>query len=322
VRRALDGVRPGVLCLTETELWPLIVARAQQRGIAVALVNGRISERSYPRYRAARRLFRPTLERISLFAMQSEEDARRIKEIGAPPERVLVTGNLKYDVAPAAAFPDAPRLRRAASGRPIVVAASTAEGEESLVLEAWRALRQPPLLAIAPRRPERFDEAARLIERSGARLLRRSGRPGENERGAALDDAAPDEGSRDVYLLDTIGELASLYSEASIAVIGGSFRPPGGGHNPIEAWERGVPVVTGPHMSNFRDIAAEGEAAGILRREPDAPALSRALEQLLSRPEDLEKRGERARALVETARGAAEKTARALSRLRPAATAR
>jgi 3-deoxy-D-manno-octulosonic-acid transferase len=314
VRRALDSARPGVLCLTETEIWPLIIARAHERGIAVALVNGRISERSYPRYRAARRLFRPTLERISLFAMQSEEDARRIREMGAPEQRIIVTGNLKYDIAPAPPFPDAARLRAAAAGRPIVVAASTAEGEEALVLEACRARKCPFLLAIAPRRPERFDEVARLIEKSGGRLLRRSGGPLEN-----VPESLPARGNLDVYLLDSIGELASLYGEAKIAVVGGSFRSGGGGHNPIEAWERGVPVLTGPHMSNFRAVAAEGDAAGILRRVPDAAALSQALDEMLSNPGDLDARAQRARDLVKSARGAAERTAGALTRLRPGA---
>jgi 3-deoxy-D-manno-octulosonic-acid transferase len=318
VRRALDSVRPGVLCLTETEIWPLIIARARERGASVALVNGRISERSYPRYRAARRFLRPTLERMALFAMQSAEDARRIVEIGAPRERVLVTGNIKYDIAPAAPFPDAARLRAAAAGRPIVVAASTAEGEEELVLEARRALAPPILLAIAPRRPERFEEVARRIERSGARLLRRSTAPGENVSVAA----GPTNGRSDVYLLDSIGELASLYGEATLAVVGGSFQEGGGGHNPIEAWERGVPVITGPHMTNFRDIAADGEAAGILRRAAGAGELARTLAEMLSMPEDLAARAARARAVVESARGAADKTAAALSRLRSASAAR
>ncbi|HEY7370475.1 MAG TPA: glycosyltransferase N-terminal domain-containing protein [Thermoanaerobaculia bacterium] len=318
VRRALDSVRPGVLCLTETEIWPLIVARARERGTSVALVNGRISERSYPRYRAARRFLRPTLERFALFAMQSAEDARRIAAIGAPKERILVTGNIKYDIAPAPPFADGARLRSAAMGRPIVVAASTAEGEEDLVLEALRAIAQPILLAIAPRRPERFEEVARRIERSGARLLRRSASPGENAPVAA----GPTNGRSDVYLLDSIGELASLYGEAKLAVVGGSFQEGGGGHNPIEAWERGVPVITGPHMSNFRDIAADGEAAGILRRAAGAGELGRAIEQMLSLPEDLAARAARARAIVEASRGAAEKTAAALSRLRAASAAR
>jgi 3-deoxy-D-manno-octulosonic-acid transferase len=229
-----------------------------------------------------------------------------------------VTGNIKYDIAPAAPFPDAARLRAAAAGRPIVVAASTAEGEEELVLEARRALAPPILLAIAPRRPERFEEVARRIERSGARLLRRSTAPGENVSVAA----GPTNGRSDVYLLDSIGELASLYGEATLAVVGGSFQEGGGGHNPIEAWERGVPVITGPHMTNFRDIAADGEAAGILRRAAGAGELARTLAEMLSMPEDLAARAARARAVVESARGAADKTAAALSRLRSASAAR
>jgi 3-deoxy-D-manno-octulosonic-acid transferase len=304
VRRALDGVRPGVLCLTETEIWPLAIARAHARGIAVALVNGRLSERSFPRYRAARRFFSGVLSKVSLFAMQSEEDARRVREIGAPADRVLVTGNLKFDIAPAGAFPDGARLARAASGRVVLVAASTAEAEEALVLEACRSLALRPFLALAPRRPERFDEVARICEAAGLRVLRRSAQPREN-----------DGGPYDVYLVDSIGELAALYAECRLAIIGGSFLKRGG-HNPIEAWAQGVPVLTGPHMENFREIAAEGEAAGILRRVPDAPALARAVEEWIGDPAGLADRGGRARALVEGGRGAARRTAQALARLR------
>ena len=154
--------------LTETELWPLFVERAARRGIPVALVNGRISERSFRRYRRVRGFFSKTLARLSLFAMQSEEDARRIETLGAPREKVRVFGNLKYDLPPPPPFSDAARLRALAAGRPVLVAGSTGAGEDEFVLEAWKRLPDRPLLVLAPRRPERFDEVAHLVGGSGS----------------------------------------------------------------------------------------------------------------------------------------------------------
>ncbi|HLN57751.1 MAG TPA: glycosyltransferase N-terminal domain-containing protein, partial [Thermoanaerobaculia bacterium] len=242
VEKALSAVRPGLIVLTETELWPLVLERARARGVPVALVNGRISDRSFRRYLLLRGWFRRVLGNVSLFAMQTEEDARRIERLGARPERILVTGNIKYDLAPAPPFADAARLSSAAAGRPILVAASTGEGEEQMVLEAWKGLDPRPLLVLAPRRPERFDGVARLIESSGFTVVRRS----------SPDPAATNHKSL-VYLLDSIGELASLYGEAFLAFLGGSLIATGG-HNPIEAWAQGVAVLVGPNTGNFREI--------------------------------------------------------------------
>ncbi|HTD52923.1 MAG TPA: glycosyltransferase N-terminal domain-containing protein, partial [Thermoanaerobaculia bacterium] len=235
VESALSGVRPGLVVLTETEIWPLFLERAAGRGISVALVNGRISPRSFARYRLGGRTVADALSRISLFAMQSVEDAGRIETLGAPADRITVTGNIKFDIAPAPPFSDDVRLKSAAAGRPILVGASTGEGEEAALLEAWRPIASRSLLALAPRRPERFDEVAATIERSGLCVIRRS--QTVDCRLSTVDC---------VYLLDSIGELASLYGEASLAFVGGSLRPTGG-HNPIEAWAQGVPVVVGPH---------------------------------------------------------------------------
>ncbi len=304
VGRALDQGRPGLVLLTETEIWPLFLERAQRRGIPVALVNGRISERSLRRYRLARAFMRETLSRISLFAMQSAEDAGRVVELGAPAGRVRVTGNLKYDLPEPAPFPDAARLRGAAAGRPIVAAGSTAEGEDALVLDAWSALAPPrPLLLLAPRRPERFDEAARRCASRGLGVLRRS-------------DAASPAGVSDVYILDSIGELASAYREAAVAFVGGSLVARGG-QNPIEAWAAGTTVVAGPHMENFREVAAAGQRRGLLVRVPDAAGLSVALAAALADPEATRRRGEQASAFVAENRGAAERTASAALALLP-----
>jgi 3-deoxy-D-manno-octulosonic-acid transferase len=296
VERALTQVRPGIVLLTETELWPLFLERAAARGVPVALINGRISRRSFARYRLARGFLSRVLTRISLFAMQSSEDAERIAVLGAPRERIVVTGNLKYDLAPPPPFKDAPRLAEAAAGRPVVVAASTAEGEERAVLQAWGGLKDRALLVLAPRRPERFADAARLVEARGLSLLRRS---------------APGRGRADVYLLDSIGELAGLYRHALLAFVGGSLVR-AGGHNPIEAWAAAVPVIVGPHTDNFREMTEQGERLGVLRRVPDSTALAGELEAALADPAATRVAGERAERFVAQNRGASEATIEAI----------
>jgi 3-deoxy-D-manno-octulosonic-acid transferase len=247
------------------------------------------------------------MQRVSLFLMQSEEDARRMEGLGAPPSRIRTMGNVKYDLPLAPPFGDAARLERAARGRPVLVAASTAEGEETAVLDAWRSLSPRPLLAIAPRRPERFDEVAREVAAAGLPLVRR----------CSADDDSP----ADVYLLDTIGELASLYSHARLAFVGGSLARKGG-HNPIEAWAAGVPVVVGPHTDNFREITAKGESLGILTRVAGIADLARALGAELADSERLDRRGAAARRFVSENRGAAEATAREVLALLPPAASR
>jgi 3-deoxy-D-manno-octulosonic-acid transferase len=307
VDRALARTRPALIVLAETEIWPLFLERAAGLGIPIALVNGRISPRSFARYRLAGRLLAPSLSRIALFAMQSEEDGRRIAQLGAPPERVLHLGNIKYDLPESPRFPDGERLARAAAGRPVLAAGSTGEGEEALVLDAWSRLDERPLLVLAPRRPERFDEVARICESRGLRVLRRS----------APDSPLARDSSVDVYLLDSIGELAAVYGEAVLAFVGGSLVDTGG-QNPIEAWAAGVPVIAGPHMENFREIAARGEALGILRRAADTDQLSDRIARALSDPKETSRLGEEAARFVAESRGAAEATAAAVLALAPA----
>jgi 3-deoxy-D-manno-octulosonic-acid transferase len=307
VERALAATRPGLVLLTETEIWPLFLERAARRGVPVALVNGRISERSYRRYRCVRGFLRGVLGRIALFAMQSGEDARRVKELGADGPRVRVAGNIKYDMPPAPAFADIERLRAVAAGRPVVVAGSTGEGEEALVLQAWSGLENRPLLVLAPRRPERFDEVARLCESRGLRLMRRS------THNSQLTTHNP---PADIYLLDSIGELASVYRGAALAFVGGSLIPRGG-QNPIEAWAAGVPVLAGPHMENFRDVATAGQERGILRRVENAGGLARELAAALAAPEETRRRAADAERFVAQNRGAADRTAEAILTLLP-----
>lgn len=298
VEKALEAVRPGLVLLTETEIWPLFLERAAARAIPVALVNGRVSPRSFRRYSLVRRWLGATLERVAVFAMQGPADAERIVALGAPAGRVRVTGNLKYDMPEAPPFPDAERLKRAAGGRPVFVAASTAEGEEEIVLGAWRGLEPRPLLAFAPRRPERFDSVASLLERAGLCVIRRSS---PDHRSPVADPRSS------VYLLDSIGELASLYRETRLAFVGGSLAPQGG-HNPIEAWAAGVPVLVGPHTENFRQITAEGELRGFLRRVSTGAALARELARAICDPAAAQEAGERARGFVAENRGAADRT--------------
>ena len=310
VEKALSETRPGLIVLTETEIWPLFLERAARRGIPVALVNGRISERSFGRYRLVGKFLAKTLARLSMAAMQSREDVRRLEALGAPPERVQCFGNLKYDLPPPPIFGDADRLSAAAAGRAVFVAGSTGEGEESLVLDAWHGLSPRPLLVIAPRRPERFDEVARLVEARGLCLLRRSAPPFNLQ--PSTFNSPPD-----VYLLDSIGELASVYRGAALAFAGGSLVP-SGGQSPIEAWAAGVAVVAGPHMENFRDAAAQGEALGILDRAANSAALGRRFAESLALPDETARRGAGAARFVAANRGAAAATADALAGLAPA----
>jgi len=301
VSRSLAAVRPGLVLLTETEIWPLFLDRAHAARIPVAIVNGRLSERSRGGYRRLGRWFAGVLSRVSLFAMQTKEDADRIESLGADPARIRVTGNVKYDQPPAPPFADAARLRRLAGDRPVLAAGSTAEGEEEIVLAAWETIPEAvrPILAIAPRRPERFGAVAQLVEKRGHAVVRRSQSAEASDAGSA--------GQKSVYLLDSIGELASLYREARVAFIGGSLRAGGGGHNPIEAWSAGAPVVTGPHMEAFREIAADGERRGILERV-EAISLGGAFGRMFGDAAATAERGERARRAVEESRGAAART--------------
>jgi 3-deoxy-D-manno-octulosonic-acid transferase len=244
--------------------------------------------------------------------MQSDEDVRRITALGAEGGRVQNLGNIKYDLPEAAAFPDGDRLARAAGARAVLVAGSTGEGEEEQVLDAWRGLPDRPFLVLAPRRPERFDAVAALCESQGLRVLRRS----------APDSSrllpTPPNSPIDVYLLDSIGELASVYRCGALAFIGGSLIDTGG-QNPIEAWAAGIPAVAGPHMENFAEVAARGEALGILTRVRDGAELSRRLEEAFGAASATAtaKRGAEAARFVAENRGAAERTADALLRLVP-----
>ena len=250
VHAYLNKLNPCLLVLTETEFWPNLLIGCYRRKITVTVVNARISDRSWPRYQLLRWLWRPFLEPLSRVLAQSETDAERLIAIGCLPERVTVAGNLKFDVR-ASGEADATRLLKVlARNLRLIVAGSTLEGEEAALLESWpRLLQADPQLTmvLAPRHPERFAAVVALLEKSGKAWVKRSDWITAPE--GSLKPLRPGQ----IVLLDTIGELASVYSLASVAFVGGSLIP-AGGHNPLEPAQFGVPIMMGPHYANFRAI--------------------------------------------------------------------
>src|SRR5947207_2493461 len=257
VRRTLDIVRPRVFIMMETEIWPNLLRLCRKRGVKTVMINGRISSRSYPRYRLVRPFFRRVLADIDRFCMQSEESARRLIDLGADASRVTVTGSLKFDSLhlPAPASHGKPRLLRffrISPSRAVIVAGSTFRGEEAVVLRAFTRVKatMPSAVAIiAPRQPERFGEVERLSREAGFVTTRRSELP---------IDAEP---RADVVVLDSIGELAQIYQLATAVFVGGSLVDHGG-HNILEPAIYGKPIVFGPYMQNFKEIAEEFLANG------------------------------------------------------------
>lgn len=310
VNAYLRAVRPRMLILAETEFWPNLLNGCFRRGIPVAVVNARISDRSWPRYRMLQRLWRPLLAQLSAVLAQSEVDAERLKAIGCQPQRVSVSGNLKFDVRAGVEAEATRQLKAVGAGMRFVVAGSTLEGEERALLETWPQLLAAELgllLVLAPRHPERFEAVAGLLERSGLRWSRRSAWKGRAE--AELDALAPGQ----IVLLDTIGELASIYSLAAVAFVGGSLVP-AGGHNPLEPAQFGVPIVMGPHYVNFRAITDDLRAHDAIRIA-DEGELERTVAALLSHPAEAAAIGENARRVFDQQAGATERTVRALKEL-------
>ena len=303
VDRVLDRVRPALFVAVDTELWPNLLRRCARRGVRTVLVNGRISDRSYPRYRLVRRWFRRVLADVDRCCAQSDESARRLVDLGAPADRVVTTGNLKFDALPAprpgpSSRDDLPRSIGLAPDRPVLVAASTHPGEEGPVLDAFRRLRpgMPDLaLLLAPRHPERGAEVAALAADRGLAAMRRSRLP---------EDGA---GRAEVVVLDTVGELAALFPAATVVFVGGSLAPVGG-HNVIEPAAWGRPVVFGPHMENFAEIAELFVAHRAARRVAGAGDLEPVLAELLADPRQRAELGTAARSLVEANRGAAARS--------------
>jgi 3-deoxy-D-manno-octulosonic-acid transferase len=306
VRRFLEHHRPRVFATMETEIWPNVTRLARARGTRMLLANGRISDRSFPRYRAFRAIVRSVLNKYDRILAREETDRERFVAIGAPEEIVEVSGNVKFDYEPdASPLEIAPQIEALIGERKVLILGSTMEGEdEALLPELERFLAEHnAFVVIAPRKPERFELVAGLLQTSSFRFTRRS----------ALGGAAPASGA-DILLLDTIGELAKMYRYATAAFIGGTLVPIGG-HNPIEPAAAGVPVCFGPSMSNFREIAQ------VFLREQAAVEVKNAAEVIDFASQMFDDAflqstwGERARRTVLQNRGASERTARRIVEL-------
>ncbi len=321
VQAFMDALRPRLLVLAESEFWPNLLHCARRAGVAVAVVNARVSDRSLPRYQRFRGLFARVLSSVDLFLAQSEEDARRLVAIGAPVERVHVGGNLKFDVKPPARAEIvgqiAETIQRDEIG-PVIVAGSTLEGEEAMLLEAFHAVREHyarAMLLLAPRHPERFDAVASLLAASGLRFQRRSQWNDIPLISTAGMSGAPVNLSGAVLLLDSIGELASLYELADLAFIGGSLVPKGG-HNVLEPAYFGVPILVGPHTENFRDIVEIFRRADALR-VVTAQTLTQAVLALLDNVQERNTLGRNAKEVMRAQQGATQRTVEALLALLP-----
>jgi 3-deoxy-D-manno-octulosonic-acid transferase len=312
VRRTLGIVKPRVFVMMETEIWPNLLRECRARGVKTVMINGRISSRSFPRYKLVRPFFRRVLADIDRFCMQSEESARRLIELGGDASRVTVTGSLKFDSLDAPVAHGKPRERvlrffRLAPSRVAIVAGSTLRGEEAAVLRAFARVKttQPTALAIlAPRHPERFAEVERLARDAGFSTVRRSDLP---------IDAEP---RADVVILDTLGELAQLYQVATAVFVGGSLVD-NGGHNILEPAIFGKPIVFGPHMQNFKEIAAAFLQNGAAVQVQSDRELEEVMLSLVTDPVRRARHGAAARALVEANRGAKDKTLTVIADLLP-----
>ena len=315
-RRTLALVKPRLFVMMETEIWPNLLRECRRQGIRTALVNGRISSRSFPRYRLVRRFFGRVLGDIDCFCVQSEATARRLAQLGADPARITVTGSLKFDSLDAhAPVPNRGHERvlrffRLSPERVVIVAGSTLKGEEEAVIRAFNRLRASgaagTLLILAPRHPERCADVDRLCRQEGLTTVRRSDLP---------IDAEP---RADVVVVDTIGELAQLYQLATAAFVGGSLVP-AGGHNIIEPAVFGKSIVFGPHMENFAEIAARFVADGAAVQVASGAELEEAVLSLVGDPVRRARLGAAAHALVEANRGAKERTLAAITELLPPA---
>ena len=313
VRSYLHALKPAALILMESELWPRMLHECQRRGIPVAVANARVSDRSFRRTRRFAKLWLRMGRHVTLWAAQSKDDANRLRWLGIEPKRIIIPGNLKFDIrAPRESrMPDL--IRTIADGRPILVAGSTVAtdvNEEQFVLDAWRGKvckRFNMLLVIAPRHPERFDEVIALAAPFGAvratDLMR-------------LADTSRSLPNANVVVLDTVGDLAAVYETATLAFVGGSMVAKGG-HNPLEPAQFGVPIIMGTSWENFRDIVHSLASNGGLKYLPsdDAHSLESALLTLLDQPEYMARVGKAARRVFENQQGATARTVGALVEL-------
>ncbi|AZD13482.1 lipid IV(A) 3-deoxy-D-manno-octulosonic acid transferase [Pseudomonas chlororaphis] len=305
--RFLDRVRPKLAVIMETELWPNHIHQCAKRGIPVALANGRLSERSARGYGRFARLTAPMLAEMSLFAVQTETEAERFRQLGARPQTVEVTGSIKFDLSiDPQLLVRASELREQwqAGERPVWIAASTHEGEDAVVLDAHRQLlasHPDALLILVPRHPERFNPVFELCRQQGFETIRRS-------------SAEPVSASTSVLLGDTMGELLFLYALADSAFVGGSLVP-NGGHNLLEPAALAKPVLSGPHLFNFLEIAAMLREAGALQEVDDAHGLAVAVQRLFELPRDAQKMADAGLRVMRSNQGALQRLLDGLDRL-------
>jgi 3-deoxy-D-manno-octulosonic-acid transferase len=312
VRRTLEVVKPRLFIMTETEIWPNLLRECRRRRIKTLMVNGRISYRSFPRYRLVRPFMKRVLADVDRFCVQGEETSRRLVELGADPSRITITGSLKFDSLETSPTPGRGRERvlrffRVPSNRPVIIAGSTLKGEEEPVIRAFNRVRAAginALLIIAARHPERFDEVERLCRHEGLAALRRTELP---------IDAEP---RADAVVLDTIGELAQLYQIATVVFVGGSLVP-AGGHNILEPAHYGKPIVFGPHMQNFGEIAEAFLANGAAIQVRSGSEFEDTMLSLVGDPVRRARVGAAAKALVEANRGARDRTLAVIRDLMP-----
>jgi 3-deoxy-D-manno-octulosonic-acid transferase len=319
LRRAFRAVRPGVIVILETEIWPNLLRHARKAGVPVIFVNGRLSDRSFRGFsRAVKKsggflagFLRHILNDAALYLVQSRQDASRLIALGAPADRVIVSGSMKYDMA--VPGPNAfvnwleAELKRSQRA-PVVVAGSVIAGEEMPVLEAFRSIQEKwpqALLILAPRKPERFAAAGEIVVQAGWRPIRRSSISLDGLSAGILGNAA--QADKSVFLLDTIGELAAVYGMADAVFIGGSLEPVGG-HNPLEPASFAKVPVFGRFMDNFREIAAALLEAGAAIQVDSAAQLGIAWAGLLENASQRAQMGMAAREIVERNRGATAKT--------------
>ena len=311
-RRTLNVVKPRLFVMMETEIWPNLLRECRRRRIRTVMVNGRISYRSFPRYRLIRPFIKRVLSDVDRFCVQGEETSRRLVDLGADPARITVTGSLKFDSLETSPTPGRGRERvlrffRIPPNRPVIIAGSTLKGEEEPVIRAFNRVRAPganPLLVIAARHPERFEEVERLCRHEGLSAVRRTELP---------IDAEP---RADAVVLDTIGELAQLYQVATVVFVGGSLVA-AGGHNILEPALYGKPIVFGPHMQNFGEIAEAFVSNGAAIQVRSGSELQDVVVSLVGDPVRRARLGAAAKALVESNRGARDRTLAVIRDLMP-----
>jgi len=298
VKRVIDRVDPEMVIIAETEIWPNFLRACRAHHARVVMINGRISDRSFSRYRVARRWLRRVFEDYTVIGMQSEVDRQRIEAIGADPRKVTVLGNLKYDAVASSRKMDIALAAFLRDWEPLWIAASTMPGEEEMVLDAFKELQKDHSnlkLLIAPRHPARFNVVAEIIEKKGFDVVRRTHLAG----------------SGNVFLLDTIGELAAVFQYAAAVFVGGSLVPTGG-HNVLEPARHGKPIVFGPHMENFRDIARLFLQAKAAIQIPNSNELAPAISNILANPGYAAGLGRNALAVIQQNTGATERVLQVL----------